>query len=224
MRYWVVDSETTGIGDEDKACEVAGFYCEDNRILSHYETLVNPGIPIPAIASGIHHITDAMVQGAPDIHDAMAPFFDEEFDFVVAHNAEFDKRMMDFGECPWVCTWKLANVVYPDAPSYKNQALRYWLGLPDPEYAKMSFAHRGLYDSEVTTHLFQNLLSKAVSDEPVEKMIDISNRPLLLRKVGFGKHAGMQWSEVPRSYLDFILHKSSGWDANTLHTAKYYYG
>lgn len=224
MRYWVVDSETTGTEENDKACEVAGFLCEGTKIISHYQTLVNPGIPIPAIASAVHHITDKDVKDAPNIEDAMAPFFDEDFDFVVAHNADFDMRMMDFGEAPWVCTWKLANKVYPDAPSYKLQVLRYYLGLPDPVIAQAQFAHRGLYDSEVCSHLFFDLLSKAVSDDPVDKMIQISSNPILLRKVGFGKHAGQMWADVPRSYLDFILHKSSGWDANVLHTARYYYG
>lgn len=224
MRYWVVDSETTGIGPEDKACEIAGFLCDETGIIEHYQSFVNPGKSIPPEASAVHHIVDDDVKSAPDIDEAMMPFFEHDFDFVVAHNAEFDKRMMDFGEAPWACTWKLANVVYPEAPSFKNQVLRYWLKLPSPTYASVQFAHRALYDSEVTTHLFANLLGKAVSEDPVPRMIEISSSPLLLKKVMFGKHAGQQWSDVPRSYLDFILHKSSGWDENVLHTARYYYG
>lgn len=222
MRYWVVDSETTGTGDEDKAVEVAGIFCEDDRIISHYSSLVNPGIPIPPQASAIHHIVSRDVAEAPSIEDAMTPFFDEEFDFVVAHNANFDKRFMDFGECPWVCTWKLSNRVYPDAPSHSNQFLRYFLGLPDPVLADKQFAHRALYDAEVTTYLFMNLLSKAVSDEPVARMIELSNSPVLLHKVAFGKHQGKLWKDVPRDYLNYILYKSSGWDDNVLHTAKFY--
>lgn len=223
MRYWVVDSETTGVEGKDKAVEVAGVFFEDDRFVRHHQSLVNPGIPIPPQASAIHHITDEDVADAPSIEDAIAPFFDEEFDFVVAHNAAFDKRFLDFGQCPWVCTWKLATVVYPDAPSHSNQVLRYWLGLQGPVIATAQFAHRALYDSEVTAQLFQNLLSKATSEEPLEKMITVSSNPILLKKCGFGKHKGMLWSEVPRNYLDFILNKSSGWDENVLHTARHYF-
>lgn len=223
MRYWVVDSETTGVDDDARAVEIAGIYCEGNKILDHYQTFVDPGISIPAIASAIHHIVDRDVKGAPSIDDAMVPFFEKEFDFVVAHNSKFDARFMDFGECPWVCTWKLANKVYPDAPSYSNQVLRYHLGLKDPVIASVQFAHRALYDSEVTTYLFQDILSKAITDNPLEGMVRITNAPIILKKCGFGKHQGKLWSEVPRDYLDYILNKSTGWDENTLATARYYY-
>lgn len=223
MRYWVVDSETTGVGEDDKAVEVAGFYCEDGKIISHYKTLVNPGMPIPATASAIHHIVDEEVIGAPSIDEAMAPFFDVEFEYVVAHNSNFDRRFMDFGNCPWLCTWKLSMAVIPDAPSYSNQVLRYYLGLRSPIVAEKEFAHRALYDSEITTELFHYIQTKAQSDDPWAGMEKVSNSPVLLKKVNFGKHIGMLWSEVPKNYLNFILHKSSGWDENVMHTAKFYY-
>lgn len=223
MRYWVVDSETTGVGADDKTVEVAGFYCEDNQIVDHYQCLVNPGMRIPPEASAVHHITNKHVESHPTIEDAMAPFFDREFDFVVAHNSAFDKRFMDFGECPWACTYKLAVVVYPNAPSHKLQVLRYLLDLPDPVVAESVFAHRALYDAEVTVHLFQHLLGKAMSDDPINAMLKVSNNPIVLKTCHLNKHKGKPWAEVPRDYLDWILHKSSGWDENILHTARFYY-
>lgn len=224
MRYWVVDSETTGVKHEDKAVEVAGFFFEDGKMVDYYQSLVNPGIPIPPEASAIHHIVDGDVKGSPSIEEAMVPFFEKEFDYVIAHNAAFDKRFMDFGTCPWLCTWKLSMRVYPDAPSYGNQVLSYYLGLPRPEHAAASMAHRALYDSEVTSHLFLDILSKATTEDPWEAMAKLTNNPTLLKKVAFGAHKGKLWSEVPRSYLDYILHKSSGWDENIMHTARHYYG
>lgn len=223
MRYWVVDSETTGVGAEDKAVEVGGFLCEGKTIIKHYESLVNPGIPIPCTASAIHHITDEDVRNAPSIEDAIAPFFDEEFDFVVAHNAVFDKRFMDFGEAPWICTMRLSRRVIPEAPSHSNQALRYFLGLEAPKHASVLLAHRALYDSEVTTHLFHHILDLATTDDPIEGMLKVSNNPQLLKTVNFGTHKGKEWRNVPRSYLDYILHKSSGWEEDVLHTARYYF-
>lgn len=227
MRYWVVDSETTGVGAEDKACEVAGFFVVDGEIVSHHESLVNPGIPIPPEASAIHHITDEDVQDAPGIEDAMMPFFEEEFDFVVAHQAAFDKRMMDFGEAPWACTLKMSRAVYPDAPSHKNQFLRYYLNLPKLTYASTSFAHRALYDSECTTHLFQHLLSKATSENPIESIIHLSNNPRLLKTCKLKKHMDKPWSEVPRDYLNWILNPRTPhpqpFDEDIVFTARYYF-
>jgi exodeoxyribonuclease X len=229
MRYWVVDSESTGVGPQDKAVEVAGFLFEDDRFVRYHTSLVNPGIPIPPEASSIHHLTDEDVADAPTIDEAMAPFFDDEFEFVVAHNAAFDKRMMDFAQCPWVCSLKLSRIVYPDAPNHKNQFLRYYLKLPKlvHSYSAQAAAHRALYDSEVTTYLFQHLLTKAVSDDPIQRMIHVSNNPQLLKICRLKKHEGKLWSEVPRDYLNWILNPRtphpSPFDEDIIYTARHYY-
>jgi len=226
MRYWVVDSETTGLDDEAKAVEVAGFYCVDGEIIKHYSSLVNPGIPIPAAASAVHHITDSDVANAPSIEEAMMPFFDEEFEFAIAHQSKFDMRFMDFGSCPWLCTWKLALRIYPDAPSYGNQVLRYYLNLPSPVVAKKEFAHRALYDSEVTTHLFHDILKKAKHEDPWPGMQKVSESPGLLKTCYLSKHKNTPWKEVPRDYLNWIVNPRKPhpqpFDEDILYTAKYY--
>ena len=229
MRYWVVDSETTGVGPEDKAVEVAGFLVEDDKVVRCPSSLVNPGISIPPEASAVHHLTDEDVADAPQIEDAMAPFFDDEFDFVVAHSSAFDKRFMDFGDAPWACTLKLSRIVYPDAPSHKNQFLRYYLKLPKLVYSyhAQAAAHRALYDSEVTTYLFQHLLGKATSEDPIQKMLYVSNNPTLLKTCRLKKYEGKPWSEVPRDYLNWILNPKTPhpqpFDEDIVYTARYYY-
>jgi hypothetical protein len=54
-------------------------------------------------------------------------------------------------------------------------------------------------------------------------MLKVSNNPQLLKTVAFGAHKGKEWKNVPRNYLDYILHKSSGWDDDILHTARHYF-
>ncbi len=229
MRYWVVDSETTGVGPEDKAVEVAGFLFEDDKMIRYHSSLVNPGIPIPPEASEVHHLTDEDVADAPSIDAAMMPFFEDDFDFVVAHNAAFDKRFMDFGEAPWMCSLKLARAVYPEAPSHRNQFLRYWIKLPKlvHSYNAQAAAHRALYDAEVTSYLFQHLLSKATSDDPIQKMLHVSNNPQLLKTCRLKKYEGKPWSEVPRDYLNWILNPKTPhprpFDEDIIYTAQYYY-
>lgn len=227
MRYWVVDSETTGVGPTDKAVEVAGFYCVDNEIVKSYQSLVNPGIPIPPEASAVHHLTDEDVADAPDIEEAMVPFFDEEFDFVVAHQASFDKRMMPFANAPWACSLKMARAVYPNATMHKNMYLYYWLKLPKLVHSIGLNAHRALFDSEATTHLFQHLLTKATSDDPIESIIRLSNNPTLLKTCKLKKHLDKPWSEVPRDYLNWILNPKvphpQPFDEDIVFTARHYY-
>ena len=48
-----------------------------------------------------------------------------------------------------------------------------------------------------------------------------SSGPALLAKVGFGKHRGKRWSEVPADYLQWLV-KSDMDDRNVRATAKHY--
>lgn len=221
-RIWVVDTETTGIDYEnDKIVEVGGVLLDGSEVIKTYESLVNPGIPIPPTSSAIHHITDDMVADAPILDAAIQPFLEEEFDFIVAHNAKFDSAFLDLGSVDWICSWKLANVSIPDAPGYGNQVLRYFLGLDGP--VSQTHAHRALYDAEVTANLFVHILGLASKEDPFPAMVEVTKNPIVLRgKVGFGEHADKYWNEVPKSYLNWMINKASGWDENRLHTARYW--
>lgn len=224
MRFWIVDSETTGLDPEkDRAVEVGAILIEDGEYVKHYSSLINPGIPIPPEASAVHHIVDSMVQGAPGIEAALQPILEEEVDYIVAHNAKFDQGFLDLGNYDWLCSWKLAQKIWKEAPSYSNQVLRYYLGLPDPVLG--GHAHRALYDVEVTTSLFKEICQSATTDDPWEAMLKVTNSPVLLRKCNFGEHFGKLWSEVPRSYLDWIVNKSKkdSWDEDKWFTACYWY-
>jgi len=221
MRFWVVDSETTGIDPTvDKVVEVAGVLLDNGKIVKTYESLVNPGIHIPPELSAIHHITDEMVQDAPILDAALQPFLEEEVDYIVAHNAKFDRQFLDFGSYEWLCTWKLANVTWREAPSYGNQVLRYWLGLPGP--SSNTHAHRALYDAETTAQIFLEILKKATTDDPFPKMLEITKAPVLLRKCNFGEHSGKAWADVPLSYLKWMKGKESSWDEDRRFTMNYW--
>ena len=92
MKFWVIDTETMGIGPEDKAVEVAGLLIDETgKVYKSIEQVLDPGIPIPPIASSIHHLTDELVSGKPALTDVLHLFNDEEYDYVVAHNAKFDQ-------------------------------------------------------------------------------------------------------------------------------------
>ncbi len=59
----VLDTETTGLGDEACIVEIAVISASGDVLLN---TLVNPRVPIPAEATAVHGITDAMVN-APGV-------------------------------------------------------------------------------------------------------------------------------------------------------------
>ena len=95
--YVVFDLETTGLSPEtDKIIEISAVRVRGGKAEKNFSTLVNPGRKIPAAASRVNGITDAMVADAPVIEDALADFllFIEQ-DILVGHNIHsFDMKFL----------------------------------------------------------------------------------------------------------------------------------
>lgn len=99
----VLDTETTGKqpgADRTVSFGLARF--ENGVFVGGLERLVNPGMPIPEEASGIHGITDEMVKDAPALHEA---FFTKDVADLLegaqpaAYNAAYDRHFIPpFGE------------------------------------------------------------------------------------------------------------------------------
>lgn len=240
MRIRILDTETCGVeapdlqivqiatvdlvSDSEDGAKGAEWTIENPR-----SWLVNPDRDIPVEAMGIHNTTDEMVEGAPFI-DAILPLvFDAEQSepyAYAAHNAAFDRKVLvanhgtgvdNMDGYPWACTYKGAVTVWPDAPSHKNNVLRYWLKL---DLEQDLIPHSALGDAIITAHIAQRLLAEISLCD----WLELSSRPVLLPRVHFGEHIKKPWSEVPQSYLSWIIHKSKGpWDPDVLHTAKHWY-
>ncbi|MBM9596056.1 3'-5' exonuclease [Roseitranquillus sediminis] len=90
----VFDTETTGLSPEtDEIVQIGAVRVLNGRRIEAevFETLVNPGRPIPPSSTRVHGIDDAAVAGAPDIAHSGRAFHRFVGDSVlVAHNAPFD--------------------------------------------------------------------------------------------------------------------------------------
>jgi DNA polymerase-3 subunit epsilon len=155
-RFAFVDVETTGINPATSAVvEVACQVVDRGRVVASFESLVDPGMPIPPFVTAIHGIDDAMVAGRPRLSQLVAGLVELCSGAVlVAHNAAFDRRFLPFlANRPSVCSWRLATRVVPEAPNHKNQTLRSFLG---GDHAKLRGRrpHRALADVIVTRHVF----------------------------------------------------------------------
>ena len=98
--YITFDLETTGLSPRrDKIIEIGAMkFSPEGEELGQFQTLVNPGRPIPPSASNVNGITDDMVADAPTIDVALADFIkfvgDEDVP-LIAHNANFDVSFLD---------------------------------------------------------------------------------------------------------------------------------
>lgn len=154
-RYCVIDVETTGFSPyRDRIVEIACALVDDGRIVGRWATLVNPGIPIPAHATAVHGIDDAMVADAPDAAWAMRRARRLcKGRLAVAHYARFDLSFVAAGVVQTaLCTLRLARSLYPEAPNHKNQTLRHFLNI-DRTAGESFEAHRALGDALVSAHV-----------------------------------------------------------------------
>jgi DNA polymerase III epsilon subunit family exonuclease len=95
--YVVVDLETTGLRPGSSGiCEIGAVRLRGFEVEAEFETLVNPGLPIAAVASAMTGLRDEQLRGAPHPAAAVRSFLAFAGDAVlVAHNARFDLGFLD---------------------------------------------------------------------------------------------------------------------------------
>ena len=212
-KIFIADSETTGLGNNARVCEYAHLECrlDNNRLVevNRFESLVNPGIPIPAEATAVHGITDAMVSGAPTLQQILPRSLGlakNEYALVIGHNfTGFDMALLD-GVYPQGlevgCTLKAARV-FIDSPKHGLDFLREHLKLEST-----GRAHSALADCLDTLQLVNIMLR--------DRAWDILESCMVARpdKISFGKHKGARLEDLPEDYVDWLLNKCEtlSWD------------
>jgi exodeoxyribonuclease X len=213
MKIFVIDTETTGLDPKEHCLvEVAALavYQEGNgswSIGDGMSSFVKPSRLIPPEASAIHHIVDSDVAYAPSPDEAVnkvVSFEPEEGNPIFcAHNAPFDRSFLPMlADAPWIDTCRCAKHMWPEAPAYGNQVLRYWLRPKldlRAELGRRTMAHSALFDATVSAHILHRMLQERTTDD----LLALSDKPVVLKKVGFGKHFGVLWTEVPMDYLQW---------------------
>lgn len=210
-----LDTETTGNElNKDRLTEVCYKKYAHEDIACE---LFKPPLPISVESMAVTHITNKMVEDKqPFQESAMAQELSSllEKHILVAHNAPFDVAMLEaegLTVSQFLDTLRIArHLDTEDAiPKYNLQYLRYYLGIEIPE-AK---AHDAKSDVLVLEALFTRLYDKMCQEEAdeekvIEKMLDISSRPSIIRTFTFGKHLGKKVEEVAQTdsgYLEWLL-------------------
>jgi len=221
-----LDTETTGTGEEDRLCQIA-FKTETGLIVNE---LFNPGKPISIEAMSINHITNEMVKDKPRFKNSKAwiklqEMVDNKSNIIVAHNAKFDVGMLrkeDIHTQKTICTYKLARFLDTEGkiPQYNLQYLRYYLNLNVD-----ANPHDALGDILVLEALFKRIYVKMMEefeDDSIDKMIDVTNNPVLLARMPFGKHKGMKFEKIPVDYLQWL--SGTDLDEDMAYTVKHHLG
>lgn len=229
-----LDTETTGIDETDRLFEVAYKY--DGHM---HQSYFRPPVPISIKASSITHITDKDVEDKEEFYySAMKGELNAllKESILVAHNAFFDVAILEKEgvEIPnYICTLKVARAIDKrgEFPEYNLQYLRYFLNLQ----VEKVYAHDAKSDVLVLEKLFEwefkKMMEEFGNEETViNKMIEITNSPVLFLHFPFGKHKGKLISEVAvqdREYVLWLLDQKTmnpGFsnDEDWIHTLNHY--
>jgi len=193
LSFVVFDTETTGLepGSGDRIVQIAGVRIVNGRLLrgEHFDTLVDPGRPIPAASTAVHRITDAMVAGAPEVAAAGRAFHDFCAGAVlVAHNAPFDMAFLKAAEPaigtrfdnPVLCTVLLSSVLFDESAEHSLDALAARFGIEIPEARRHTALGDAIATGEVFCHIIELLRNQGI--ETLQQAIDASQRQTRIRK------------------------------------------
>jgi exodeoxyribonuclease X len=227
MNIIFLDTETTGL-ENGRIVQLAYKKRGDDSMFIEY---YKPPIPIEFGAMGVHHITEEMVIDKLSFSETET--FKElpkilNNSILVAHNAKYDINILKNEGVEtkrYICTYKVAYRLY-DFPDHKLQSLRYRWGVKIIE-AK---AHDASGDVMVLEKVFEYMIkdysfkNKISEEEAVEKFIEISSEPNLLRTINFGKSRGVSFDEIRDkdfSYLEW-LSKLPDKDEDFVYTVNYH--
>jgi len=161
--YAIVDIETTGsYAAANGITEISIHVFDGKKLVEKFETLINPGQPIPRYIQAMTGITDGMVQHAPVFEDIATSVYNLLHDKIfIAHNVNFDysfvkghlhKCGFDLN-CKKICTVRMSRKIFPGFPSYSLGNLCQSLGIT------IKNRHRAGGDTEATVQLFKLLLA-----------------------------------------------------------------
>jgi DNA polymerase III epsilon subunit family exonuclease len=163
LTFCALDIETTGINPVfHRIVDIGIVKFNMTGIIDKFESLINPGIPIPAETTMIHGITDEMVKSSPLISEKIVPVIDFiRNSHLVIQNPEFDLSFIEMTcrknnikiKLDAFDTVRLARKALPDLKNHKLETLSNHFGITgDP--------HRALPDAFACAEIFRNIIIK----------------------------------------------------------------
>jgi ATP-dependent DNA helicase DinG len=164
----VIDCETTGLDPEKNAViEIGAVRLAPDGSEKRWESLFDPGIPIPAAITLLTGITDADCAGRPSISESLPDFWKwMDGAWVIGHSVSFDlgfltaERGRSHPELPVVNpgrivdTLELSRLLFPFLPNHRLETIAAFLGVPPGRQ------HRALDDASATAAVFRVMVGR----------------------------------------------------------------
>lgn len=161
--YAIVDIETTGsYAAASGITEISIRVFDGTATVEEFQTLINPGKPIPYFIQSMTGINDQMVANAPKFEEVADKIYGILRDKIfIAHNVSFDYSFINAQlkaagfelNSKKLCTVRLSRKIFPGLPSYSLGNLSRSLGIT------INNQHRAGGDTEATLKIFRLLLA-----------------------------------------------------------------
>ena len=165
--FVVFDLETTGLSAErNRICEVGAVRVRALEVVDSFQSLVNPGVPLPEPIARLTGLRELDLRSAPPVASVVRRFLAfAGDDLLVAHNARFDQRFLErqlqllhgrrLSEPP-LCTAALARRLLEGRLGRVGLAsLAHFFGVGTQP------CHRALPDAEATAEVLVRLIGLA---------------------------------------------------------------
>ncbi|NOT36710.1 MAG: GIY-YIG nuclease family protein [Saprospiraceae bacterium] len=174
-RFAIIDIETTGgLYSTSKITEIAIIVYENKKIITEYETLINPECSIPYEITRITGISNDVVKDSPKFYEVAKTILDLTHNCIfVAHNVSFDYsfikeefRTLGFSYSrKRLCTVRLSKKYYPGLRSYSLENLIRHFEI------EVKARHRAMEDARATLTIFEKMLTIEEEPERLQQLV-----------------------------------------------------
>jgi len=221
-KYILFDTETTGNQSEDRIIQIGAMIVHSKENIELFNELCLAPVPISIEAMEVHNIT-------PDIIENQPPYDQSEFskkvvelnkkeNYLIAHNINFDLGMLEkegfTNNYTLIDTVRCAKHLLPDSPYHRLQYLRYSLELYKDEGAEADKlgitikAHDAIGDVLIMKLLLSKLVQLTQKQfagvNPMQKMAELTQTPVIMKTFKFGKYKGRDIEEVSHEDMGYL--------------------
>lgn len=240
MAYYVLfDTETTGNQEEDRVIQFGAMIIDQKGNTLCFDELCSCDVEIKLEAMEVHNITPDLIENKPkatqtEFYKKLEQLNSEE-NFLIAHNINFDLGMIKKegfeNKYQIIDTLRCAKHLFSELPYHRLQYIRYALELykvEELEAKKHNItikAHDAIGDVLVMKLFLSKLVQRCreyYSDyNPMEKLVELSKTPVMIKTFRFGKYKGKEISQVAKedaAYLNWMRSSMSDLDEDMRYT------
>jgi len=219
--YILFDTETTGNQEQDRIIQLGAMVFQ-NKEIEVYDELCSTSHTISVEAMEVHHITPEHIANKPPYHETAfakrLTTLNHPENYLIAHNISFDLSMVEkegfVNQYQLIDTVRCAKHLYPELPYHRLQYLRYALKLYEEEQAEAEKigitvkAHEAIGDVLVLKLLLSRLTQRCKAQFPeakvMEKLVALTQTPVMMRTFKFGKYKGREIEEIAQEDSGYL--------------------